>query len=159
MIDNVKSLIELHEGRVPHAYVDSLGYLTIGVGHLVDKRLGGRLPDHIIDALFEYDLHEHTRLLVEAIPWVAQLDPVRYAVMVDMCFNLGPEPFDGDGFKDWPIFVEQVRTGQYAKAAANMRATTWAKQVGTRALRLAAMMETGSWAAANASYQMDAQNV
>ena len=142
---DIKGLLTLHEGRVPHAYQDSLGYLTIGIGHLIDQRKGGRLPDHIIDALFEYDLWEHTRALSAAIPWVGQLDAVRHAVLVDMTFNLGPEPFDGDGFKDWPIFVGQVRSGQYEAAAANMLSTLWAKQVGERAVRLAEMMRTGLW--------------
>ena len=141
----VRRLISLHEGRVPFAYADSLGYLTIGVGHLIDKRKGGGIPDHIIDLLLDWDIAEHTKILLAAIPWVAKLDEVRYAVLVDMAFNLGGEPFDGDGFKDWPLFVEQVRTGKFAEAAANMRATTWAKQVGKRAQRLATMMETGTW--------------
>lgn len=143
----VRQLISLHESRVPFGYADSLGYLTIGVGHLIDKRKGGRLPEHIIDALLDWDITEHTKVLLDAIPWAAQLDPVRYAVLVDMTFNLGGEPFDGDGFKDWPMFVEQVRTQQWAAAAANMRATAWAKQVGARAQRLARMMETGQWPA------------
>lgn len=130
---------------MPFAYTDSLGYLTIGVGHLIDRRKGGELPAHIIDQLLDWDIQQHTQILLAAIPWAAQLDPVRYAVLVDMAFNLGGEPFDGDGFKDWPLFVEQVRAGRYAEAAANMRATTWAKQVGKRAQRLAQMMETGAW--------------
>lgn len=29
MIDNVHDLISLHEGRVPHGYTDSLGYLPL----------------------------------------------------------------------------------------------------------------------------------
>jgi lysozyme len=142
---NIKSLIVQHEGRVPFAYTDSEGYLTIGVGHLIDKRKGGRLPEHIIDLLFDWDLKQHTKILIEAIPWAAQLDPVRYAVLVDMTFNLGGEPFDGDGFKDWPLFVSQVKSFQFAAAASNMRATLWAKQVGIRAQRLSKMMETGQW--------------
>lgn len=145
MIDSLRKLLELHEGRVPHAYQDSLGYLTIGVGHLIDKRRGGRLPDHIVEALLEWDLYENTRALDTELPWAKNLSEVRYAVLLDMRFNLGPEPFDGDGIKDWPIFLRQVRDGQYRAAAQNMRATLWAKQVKGRAERLATMMETDQW--------------
>ena len=145
MIRDIKALLELHEGRVAHAYPDSLGYLTIGIGHLIDKRKGGKLPEHIIDLLFEHDLAEHKRLLDAALPWAANLDEVRYAVLMDMTFNMGPEPFDGDGIRDWPIFVRQVRDAQYRAAAQNMRSTLWAKQVKGRAERLATMMETGEW--------------
>lgn len=147
MVNSARALIALHEGRVPHAYQDSLGYWTIGVGHLIDKRKGGRLPDAIIDALFDYDLAEKRRELSAARPWVAGLSDVRQAVLLDMAFNLGIEPFDGDGFKDWPMFIEQVKRGDYAAAAANMRSTLWASQVKQRAIRLAEMMETNQWPA------------
>lgn len=132
---NIRELITLHEGRVPHAYQDSLRYWTIGVGHLIDQRKGGRLPDSIIDALLDYDIQEHAQRLPT---WAKDLDEVRYAVLVDMAFNLG-------SLNGWPIFLEQVRTGKYAEAAANMRSTKWAKQVKTRAERLADMMESGKW--------------
>jgi len=145
VVNNVRDLITLHEGRVPHAYQDSLGYWTIGVGHLIDKRRGGELPAHIIDALLDYDIKAHSAALEAEQPWVKDLDEVRRAVMYDMTFNLGIEPFDDDDFKDWDNFVAQVRTGRYAAAAANMRTTLWAKQVGPRAMRLAKMMETGQW--------------
>ena len=34
-------MIKHHEGVVPHAYQDSRGYWTIGVGRLIDESLGG----------------------------------------------------------------------------------------------------------------------
>lgn len=147
MVSNLRALISLHEGRVPYAYQDSTPekYWTIGVGHLVDPRKGGRLPEHIIDLLLDYDIEKAQAELVKALPWAVGLDPVRLAVMTDMEFNLGNEPFDGDGYKDWPMFVGQVRTRQWDKAADNMLGTKWAGQVGKRALRLATMMRTGLW--------------
>ena len=140
----IRALLTLHEGCVPHAYQDSLGYWTIGIGHLIDKRKGGRLPDEIIVSLFEYDLRQVCKTLPE---WAWRLDEVRLAVLIDMSFNLGPEPFNENGFKDWPKFVAQVKDGRYAEAAANMRSTLWAKQVKVRADRLATMMESGKWPA------------
>jgi lysozyme len=130
---------------VPWAYKDSLGFLTIGVGHLIDKAKGGRIPEHIIDALLDYDIQTHRDELYQSAPWVLGLDDVRRAVLVDMAFNLSVEPFDGDGFKDWGIFVSQVKRKEYGAAAANMRSTLWAQQVGPRAERLAKMMESGQW--------------
>lgn len=138
--DRVRALLERHEGRVRSAYKDSLGYLTIGIGHLIDSRRGGVLPDHIIDALFEHDLHSHEKDLFANAPWVAQLDDVRRAVLTDMAFNMG-----GSFLKKWPNFVSQVRSGDYEKAADNMRHSQWAEQVKLRATRLAGMMETGKW--------------
>jgi lysozyme len=145
LTDKTRKLLVLHEGRSKTLYKDSLGYWTIGVGHLVDPAKGGSLPDPIIDALLDYDIQQAWDRLVADIPWITQLDPVRQHVLLDMTFNMGDEPFDHDGFKDWPIFVQQVRTGAYRSAAINMRSTLWAKQVKTRAMRLAYMMETGEW--------------
>jgi lysozyme len=140
--EKVRALIALHEGRVSHAYQDSLGYWTIGIGHLVDKRKGGRLPDHIIDALFDFDLEEHTEPLYRARPWIAQLDEVRHAVLIDMAFNLGVP-----GLLTFKATLACVQAGDYSQAARQMLKSKWATQVKTRATRLARMMETGQWPA------------
>lgn len=165
-MEKQRKLTELGEGRRAKKYKDSEGYWTIGVGHLIDPRKGGSLPpaieeelrrrdidiwddepmpEDLIDKLFERDLALHSTLIVQLNPWIVNLDEVRQAVMIDMCFNLGPEPFDHDGFKDWPVFLGQVQRGEYAAAAANMLSTRWAKQVGVRARRLADMMNRGEW--------------
>lgn len=145
MNSKAKKLLELHEGRVYHAYQDSEGYWTIGVGFLIDKRRGGRIPDKVIDYWLEVAWDEHWSALVKHQPWIEELDEVRQYVLGDMTFNLGIEPFDNNGYKDWPIFLSQVKAGKYKEAAQNMRSTLWAKQVKGRAERLATMMETGQW--------------
>lgn len=139
-MSQIRKLLSLHEGRVPYAYKDSLGFLTIGTGHLIDKAKGGGLPEHIIDALLDHDIAEHAQRLKRVAPWADQLDEVRYAVLLDMTFNLG-------SLAGWPIFLGQVSAGNYMDAAANMRSAKWAGQVGVRAVRLARMMETGAWPA------------
>lgn len=136
---NVRELIELHEGRVPYVYSDSLGYLTIGVGHLVDQRKGGRLPESIIDALLDHDIHEHANELFATLPWVRDLDPVRQAVLVDMYFNLRRGLL---GFKET---LRHFEAGNWEAAATAMLDSKWAKQVGARAVRLSRMTVTGEW--------------
>lgn len=143
MVTSIKGLIALHEGRVPHAYQDSLGYWTIGVGHLIDKLKGGKLPERIIDDLLAYDISEVEAGLHEALPWTLPMsytDPVRYAVLVDMAFNLGVP-----GLLKFKNTLEYVRTGQWVNAGAGMLASLWASQVGSRARRLANMMRDGKW--------------
>lgn len=136
---NVRELIQLHEGRIPYAYSDSLGYLTIGIGHLIDQRKGGRLPDAIIDALFEHDLHEHANELFALLPWVRDLDPVRQAVLIDMFFNMRRGLL---GFKET---LRHLEAGSWDAAAAAMLESKWATQVKTRATRLATMVRSGEW--------------
>lgn len=80
--ESLAALLESDEGRVRHAYQDHLGYWTIGVGHLIDKRKGGGLPDFIIDALLEHDIAEKTAEVERALPWVKDLDDARRAALL-----------------------------------------------------------------------------
>lgn len=141
-VSNLRDLISLHEGRIPYAYQDSLGYWTIGVGHLIDRKKGGRLPEHIIDALLDYDISTHAGELERALPWTKELDHVRQCVLVDMTFNLGIAGLLG--FRNTLAAVKEQR---WDDAAAGMLASRWAKQVGPRAVRLADMMRSGRWPA------------
>ena len=140
MINNLRSLIELHEGRIPYCYADSLGNLTIGVGHLVDKAKGGKLPEDIIDALLDHDIRVHAEELRRELPWVKDLDPVRYAVLVDMAFNLGVP-----GLLLFRNTLGAIKAGDMAGAAESMLKSRWATQVGSRAKRLAGMLVSGQW--------------
>lgn len=75
------------------------------------------------------------------LPWWRKLDGVRQRVLLNMCFNLGIVRLLG--FRNTLRYVE---AGNYAAAAAGMKASLWARQVGNRAVRLQAMMLTGKTA-------------
>lgn len=139
MITNIKDLLIRHEGIVPHAYQDSLGYWTIGVGHLIDKRRGGKLSQAIIDAILLEDIEDVKRNLPS---WISPdtLGDVRYAVLVDMGFNLGVA-----GLLEFKRTLGLVSEGRYEEASVAMMESKWAKQVGPRASRLSLMMKTGEW--------------
>lgn len=147
---NGKALLRFHEGERLTAYRDSLGFWTIGVGHLLPRPRSPewryyRITQEQSDKLFEEDWDKHVRLVTKYASWALAFNDVRRYVVIDMTFNLGIEPFDGDGFKDWPMFVSQLQAKKWAAAAANMRSTLWASQVKGRAVRLARMIETGEW--------------
>lgn len=142
MTPDLHSLLRKHEGSVSSAYLDSEGYLTIGVGHLIDKRKNGSLPNHIIADLLDWDIDEKKSDLYHELPWAAQLDFVRECVLVDMAFNLGV-----DGLLQFKKFLVFVQAGNYKAAATEMLDSKWATQVGSRATRLSTMMETGLWPA------------
>ncbi len=142
MEQKISKLLELHEGRRRFPYKDTVDKLTIGVGFNLDD-VG--LYDNEIDFILKNRIELTIIQLERYLPFFNELDDVRKAVLIDMCYNMGPEPFDNDKIKDWPIFVRQVQDGDYVAAANNMRATKWAKQVKGRAERLSNMMETGQW--------------
>lgn len=124
-----KDLIE-DEARVPHAYTDSLGYLTIGIGHLIDKRLGGKLDDAVIDLQFKLDVERVLRE-AETYPWFKTLSDARQNVILNLLFNLGKER--------WDKFVNTqaaIARGDIESAARGLEQSKWHAQVGKRAVRL-----------------------
>lgn len=135
--------LERDEGRVLHAYQDSLGYWTIGIGRLIDKRKGGGITNEEADYLKLNDIARFKAELDRAAPWWRDLDPVRQRVILNMTFNLGVGWITPRHEKAWPNTVAMIRAGNWTGAATGMRSSLWAKQVGARAERLARMMETG----------------
>lgn len=137
---NLRELISKHEDRVPYAYQDPLGYWTIGVGHLVDKKKGGRLSEKVIDIILDDDIKTHSDELFAKVPWAGQLDEVRRAVLIDMAFNLGVA-----GLLKFVKFLDALKRREYGIAAFEMMDSTWAHQVGDRARELKDMILSGKW--------------
>lgn len=133
----VKQMRE-EEGVVPYAYQDSLGYWTIGVGHLIDKRKGGKLSDAIIDAILMEDINNAIADLDKNLPWWKTLTENRQRVLISMCFNLGISKLLG--FKNT---LAMMQKGDYEGAAKGMLDSLWASQVKSRATKLAKMMKEG----------------
>lgn len=135
--------LRLDEGVEPCAYTDSRGYLTIGVGRLVDRRRGRgaglRLSE--IDFMLANDIADRLKQLTKRLPWFADLDEARRGVLLNMAFQLGVE-----GLMTFTETLALVHAGEYAKAAEEMLDSTWAtKQTPARAQRMAKQMATGVW--------------
>lgn len=115
-------------------YRDTVGKLTIGVGRNLEDV--GLSADEI-EYLLGNDLK---RVEAEArkFPWFAGLDEVRQSVVLNMLFNLGETKFRG-----FANTIKAIESGDYHGAARRMLQSKWARQVGNRAVRLAAMMRTG----------------
>lgn len=138
--ETVKLIGELRrdEGCVLSAYRDSLGYLTIGVGRLVDKMRGGGISDEEADMLLANDIAKVRRQLDENLPWWRDLDAVRQRAIQNMAFQLGIAGLVG--FKN---SLALIRSGDWASAATNLQASKWAQQTPARAGRVIEMIRTG----------------
>lgn len=138
-MDKLIEMIKHHEGVVAHAYKDSRGYLTIGVGRLIDEELGGGLSDDEIDYLLTNDIN---RCIEEAetYPWFAGLSEPRQAVVISLLFNLGKPRWDG--FKKAQA---AIAAGDMAEASRQLLDSKWARQVGKRAHEMAAQLQSGEW--------------
>lgn len=140
MRDDLARQLRRDEGVVEHAYIDSEGWTTIGVGRLIDKRKGGRLRDDEIEYLLQNDITEKTDELLRRLPWVADLDEARQGVLINMAFNLGVS-----GLLGFRKTLALVKAGDYASASVEMLDSKWARQVKGRATRLSEQMRTGKW--------------
>jgi lysozyme len=130
------------EGCELVAYQDTLGIWTIGVGH-AHVAEGTAWTQAECDAQLAADIAHAEGLLTANASWWRGLSHPRQDVMVNLCFNLGW----GDGTKGLSSFKNTLRfieAGDYADAAKGLLASKWAKQVKSRATRLAAQMETGA---------------
>lgn len=128
------------EDVVPHAYQDHLGFWTIGVGRLIDKRKGGGLRPEEITFLLNNDIDDRIDALTRRLPWFQDLDDARKGVLLNMSFQMGV-----DGLLGFKNTLEMVRKGQYEAAAKGMLNSLWATQTPERALRLSKQMRTGQW--------------
>jgi lysozyme len=118
------------------AYRDSVGKLTIGVGHnLDDKGISMKAALFILDE----DIQEATELLHKNLPWTDKLDEARRNVLINMTFNMGI-----DKLLEFKNTLSLVQCGRYKEAAENMLKSKWAAQVGFRAKELAGVMENGN---------------
>ena len=133
--ERLQALLQHHEGLRLKPYTDTTGHLTIGYGrNLTDVGISLDEARMLLRADLAYAEHQ----VLEAFPWAEYLDPVRQAVLVDMCFNLGIGRLEG--FRNT---LSAIKAGDYAAAAEGMLASKWATQVGQRAHRLAKMMREG----------------
>lgn len=128
------------EGEILHAYEDHLGFLTIGVGRLIDKRRGGGISEEESAYLLNNDITRVTQGLRRRLAWFDELDPARKGVLLNMAFQMGVE-----GLLGFTNTLKLVEQGNYAAAAKAMMESKWATQTPARALRLAKQMETGEW--------------
>lgn len=138
MLRTISEELIRDEGEVLHAYQDTEGFLTIGVGRLIDKRRGGGITREEALYLLQNDILRKMEDLDRELPWWKKLSQVRQRVLLNMCFNLGI-----GGLLKFKNTLAAVESGRYEEAAKGMMASKWAKQVGARAERLAKMMREG----------------
>ena len=138
MIEELKQLLIKHEGEVNHAYTDSEGYITIGVGRLIDKKLNGGISHDEAMYLLDNDIKTVLGQCDREFDWFDGLDETRKIVILNMVFNLGL-----NGFKKFKKTISYIKPGDYESAATEMLDSAWSIQVGIRAIELSKMMKKG----------------
>ena len=142
MIEQLTEQLRRDEGTRTTAYKDSMDFLTIGVGRLIDSRKpgAGLRPDEI-DYLLRNDINDRVQALTKALPMLfPKLDEARQGVLVNMAFQLGTA-----GLLGFKSTLALIAAGKYAEASEQMLKSKWATQTPARAKRLAEQMKTGEW--------------
>lgn len=140
MVTNLTEQLRRDEDEVLHAYSDHLGFLTIGVGRLIDKRKGGGITKEESAYLLANDIKRKTSEVLAALPWAEHLDPVRFNVLLNMAFQMGTAGLLG--FKNT---LALIKAGEYVKAADNMKLSKWHSQTPERCDRLRKQIISGEW--------------
>ena len=124
-----------------HAYQNHLGYWTIGIGRLIDKRKGGGISTEESAYLFANDLDTKLAGVRRRLPWFDRLDEARQGVLLNMAFQMGV-----DGLLRFKNTLAMIERGDYANAATGMLNSLWVReQTPARAKRLSEQMRTGVW--------------
>lgn len=139
-ITNVTKQLRIDEGEVLHAYQDHLGFWTIGVGRLIDKRRGGGITKEESTYLLTNDINSRIEQVSKALPWFNKLDDARKAVLINMSFQLGVA-----GMLSFGTMLAYIADGEYSKAADSMYQSLWAQQTPARCKRMAEQMRSGEW--------------
>ncbi len=111
------------------------GHPTIGIGRALDTQ---GISSAEADYLLTSDIFTVQQEAEKAFPWYGNLTDTRKAVILSMLFQLGLAGVQG--FHEFLLAVEHQN---WARAAAEMKASLWAQQTPERAKKLAEQMETG----------------
>ena len=127
------------EGLRLAPYRDSLGYLTIGVGHLIQRseRFTTLTKAEALELLNE-DIEIAIRRLTNIYPAWRSLDEVRQRTLINLAFNLGYK------LADFKRFLHAAKSGDWEKAADHLMQSRWYKQVRLRGPRIVHAIRTGT---------------
>jgi lysozyme len=138
---DIEAQLERDEGCVLHAYPDSKGYWTLGIGILVDKRRGGGITREEAIYLLRNRLRKIEFDLIQNLPWLSQIDPIRYYALVNMAYQMGV-----GGLLQFRKMLAAVKKRDWAEAAIQIMDSKYASEDSPeRAERMAKQMITGMW--------------
>ena len=135
--DLVEDMIR-HEGYVNAIYSDSLGYKTLGIGHLVlsyddehFKEVGMPVSNWRVADYFFKDLSNKFNDCKRLYPDIETYPEEVQLILINMMFNLGYNKLSK--FKKMKAAIER---NDWKQAAEEMKDSLWFKQVKSRGVEL-----------------------
>lgn len=147
-LEKLETQLALEEGCPKATYLDTKGILTGGIGHNLEAhpeagfdRVGVNVPADLVTQWFRDDIQDAISDLDAKLPWWRNQDDVRQNALLNLCFNMGI-----GGLLTFKNTLAAWKSGDYAGAAAGLRNSQYARDVGkTRSGRVADMVEKGEW--------------
>lgn len=123
--------LERDEGVKLEPYTDTVGKLTIGVGHNLTDR---GLTREQVKLILHDDINTIQRELDRELPWWRTLTDGRQRGLCNMAFNMGLPRLS-----TFKRMLAALREGRNREAAEEALDSRWAYQVKTRAERIATL--------------------
>ena len=144
-VELCKEEIKRHEGEVLEIYEDSLGYKTLGIGHLCQPEdpeykweVGTKVSQEVVDMYYENDFDKHYKEAIHVFGSkedFEKLPEVIQRVLVNMCFNLG-----GSRLSKFRNMLKACRNHDWKEMSVQMEDSRWFNQVGGRSRELQMMV-------------------
>lgn len=141
--EKLRAELERDEGMRYTAYRDSLGYWTIGIGHLLST--SSKLTKPPLQSvsrsealkMLEEDIKEAEKTLDNVIPQWRSFDEVRQRALANLAFNLGYK------LNQFRRFKAALEFEDWEDAAGHLQDSLWYRQVRSRGPRIVKMIRTG----------------
>lgn len=129
--------LERDEGFRPKLYRDSLNYLTIGFGFMVDPDHPGsiEMPRQVGELWMRLILRDRIDELNVVIPWWKDLTETRKTALLNMAYQLGT-----GGLLKFRKMLRALEEKDYVTARREALDSRWAQQTPRRAQRIADML-------------------
>ena len=149
--DYLNTVLKYDEGNVLKLYKDSLGYYTIGIGHLLTKENSMRKAIEVLDSqlnrdtkglitdaesvfLLQYDIQRTLDGINNSTilkPIFDKLSGRRKIGLFSMCYQMGIKGVEG--FRNSLRYIDE---GNWERANLNLQKSAWYKQTPKRAQRV-----------------------
>lgn len=130
------------EGNVLYAYQDSLGYWTIARGVCIDRRKNCGITQEESDYLTLNRIKLVVEQLSQHLSFWDRLSEARQIALADMAYELGI-----NGLLDFKAMLAALDRENWIEAYTEALDSKWARQVPSRANRIATILKTGQLAA------------
>lgn len=128
---SIRDKMVAEEGFRTDVYRDSLGFPTVGIGHLVrpedNLKVGDVISKERIDMLFKQDVSEAIEAAINQAIEVGEFEQDFVTALTSVNFQLGTKwP------QKWPNTYKKLKAGEYHDVIRTLERSLWAKQTPTR---------------------------